>query len=276
MATQILHKYIDFTQNGGYPLTQDDIEFLQDGYSEALLGLVAAGGNITGPMCISGMAVSTSGSDVTVTGGWFVYNQRIIPFTGATVTVTGGNVALVEITESATNPEEYENGSLPESIMTLTATVIAAPTATNATHFPLSALAPWGRDKDWQVISAVSVLPSHIAGTVYYKKDMLNNLYIKTQLATTTLGWADPFPNPQYYEIMTFPVGYRPQTTAHFVAKVGNLDGFFKDSSNVEYLKEFNCKLEPNGKMYMQPIAHSGGSPTYGFTMDINVCFTLD
>jgi hypothetical protein len=46
-------KTIDFTKPGGFPLTQDQLNYLQSAYIEAINALAAMGGGGTSPSCVS-------------------------------------------------------------------------------------------------------------------------------------------------------------------------------------------------------------------------------
>ncbi len=77
-----MHKEIDFTQQGGYPFSQNTLAFLQDGIkglSEAIVGLVG-GGNVI----ISGCKNESmyDGSAVRLSAGWVVYNGELLPHIG--------------------------------------------------------------------------------------------------------------------------------------------------------------------------------------------------
>jgi len=69
---------IDFSKNGGFPLTQNALEFLQTAFKEPMYALGAMFGNKT---IITGMEVG-SGS---VAEGWFIYNGEPIKFTASSL-----------------------------------------------------------------------------------------------------------------------------------------------------------------------------------------------
>lgn len=75
-------KTFDFSKNGGFPLTQDALDFMQQDYQEKYKALAAMGG--TGPFIISGM-VEASGN---VSNGTLFYQNEIIPFVGGAVGAT--------------------------------------------------------------------------------------------------------------------------------------------------------------------------------------------
>lgn len=184
--SQILHKEYDFTQPGGFPLTQDRLKNMQEATGEAVRALIATAGDTTGPIILSGMITTTpSPGTYAVTDGWFIYNGSIIKFTGGSVTPAGGEVPLVEITNTA-NTLVYYNFSEPPVEFINTATVVAGTTLTDTTHFPLADAVEWGvalgithRNGGWIEIETEE--PSVFAtATVRYKHDRIaNTLHIR-------------------------------------------------------------------------------------------------
>src|SRR5579872_2371813 len=131
---------IDFSHAGGFPLTQDELDFLQQAYISCIQALGAAGVSGSAPTILTGMAVTGGGN--TVSSGWFIYGGELVQFTGSTVVPGSGEVALVLITDNTTNLTYNDTSSFPAHHMK-TATLTHAPAVTDATHFPVSALVPW-------------------------------------------------------------------------------------------------------------------------------------
>ncbi len=146
-------KRIDFTQLGGFPLCQDDIAWAMDGVCGAIDAIIQEGGDGTTPFAVSGMAVSGGGN--TVADGWFYYNGELIQFTGGTVTLGSGEVALVEITDSST-ALTFQNGSTPVVVLVKTAALTHAATVTDATHFPVSSLVAAGVARAWANVNNIN------------------------------------------------------------------------------------------------------------------------
>ncbi len=69
------NKRIDFTKTGGFPLTQNALNFMQDSYRNAIEGLANLAGN---KIIISGMEESNG----QVSNGWIFWNGEILPFEG--------------------------------------------------------------------------------------------------------------------------------------------------------------------------------------------------
>ncbi len=225
-------KYTDFSQPGGFPLTQNRLEELVSNLTEGILAVASRGGNIAGPMVMSGMDISedTPGT-IVVTDGWFVYDGKLIRFVGDSVTPGVGEVALVEITTTSTTlPLPYNNATTPNVVNEDVATLIADATVTDDTHFPLSDLKPWGREKNWTTVTFppdTPGTPGNFSGSIKYKKDWLNNtLRLQGEInvfTTTDLGSSyDVTP----VLLTTLPSGYRPLDSSvgpiEFIAHSGS------------------------------------------------------
>lgn len=92
------NKRIDFTQLGGFPLTQDALDFMQQAYQEAIAGLAKLAGDA---VIVSGMTDNGSA----VTDGWILYNGELLPF-------AGGNKQTYFIITDTTGTETFEDDSV--------------------------------------------------------------------------------------------------------------------------------------------------------------------
>lgn len=86
-------KRTDLTKPGGFPLDQDQLNHLQQGYTECLNELALIMGNSTAPFAIRGCRITrtpTTGTlaDYSMTAGSFFWNGEIV-INPATVTLTG-------------------------------------------------------------------------------------------------------------------------------------------------------------------------------------------
>ena len=137
-------KKIDFSYSGGIPFDQDKLDYLQTAYKEIVALLATACVNVVAGQLVvlSGMVVTVVGSDVTVTDGSFIYNGEIYKFTGSTVTLGGGDVALVNIVRATTNLT-YNDGGVHPAIIEETGVLINAPTVTDASNFPVGDMVPF-------------------------------------------------------------------------------------------------------------------------------------
>lgn len=265
-------KGIDFTKLGGYPFTQDTLDYLQTAYTEAVGALCAAGGTATGPMRISGMEVTEpTPGDVAVSDGWFIYNGNLIRFIGDTVT-PGSDVALVEITNGATSLT-FNNGSSHNVLLESTATVIAAASVTDATHFPVSALMPFGREKDWTTDVVINIASIGSTGSVRYKKDYFAN----TLQISGSVTLIDPsagalsYPNVSEAKIYEMPVGYRPPFGRRIVGVVQAPLLLTEDSK--DWLRHVNLYFDGQ-YLWMETPKTASGSTSY--TVVFNAVVPLD
>ncbi len=139
-------KSIDFTQPGGFPLTQDQLGYLQTAYTECVAALAAMGG--AGPFVVSGCVITktlVSGTtyNYSITDGWVYRNGTMIhvPSIGLAGIDESIYAAYMVINDSVSSLV-YNDGSTPNVIfdngISLTAQAIG--TADDSTHFLLSEL----------------------------------------------------------------------------------------------------------------------------------------
>lgn len=219
-----MHKSIDFSQPGGYPFDQDTLDFLQNTYKDVFTQVGKLGVSGSTPSVINGMAVTNSGN--TVANGWFIYGGEIIPFTGSTVTPSGGQVALVLISTTAT-PLNFDDGSTPSVIITKTASLIAGASVTDATHFPVSSMISWqqglglnGRESAFTTIN-INLATGAITGTLQYRKNLITNqLHYKLSIAVATPSALTDAPTSALSLLATLPAGYIPSSAHNVMAAI--------------------------------------------------------
>jgi hypothetical protein len=276
-------KHIDFTQPGGFPLTQDQLDYLQQSYSECISALAAMGTDGTGtPVIITGMVSSISGGTTTISAGWFFYNSELVRFSGGSYgTVPVGDVPLISITPS-TGTLTYSDGSTPGVIFDKVAALVLAPAVTDATHFPFSSLLPYGygfgrnnREQAWSSI-AVSTAAGvgGVTGTIFYKKDFTaNTLQIRGSLTANNAQNFAASPSSLFSLMGTFPAGYIPNNNVYFVANYF-LSSLIKDDLGVAWIKQINCALNTLGQLYVNWIKPDIAVSGYG--ININAVLPLD
>lgn len=104
-------KTIDFSKTGGFPFTQNSLDFLQTSYKELFAAIGGWYGNKT---IITGMEVGGS----SVAEGWFVYNNELIKFNACAL------ATKVDINEVLTSVE-FEDG-LTKSVYKIKTAVCGA------------------------------------------------------------------------------------------------------------------------------------------------------
>ena len=283
-------KTIDFTQDGGFPLTQDELDYLQMAYNEliAVLGGLPVSGSA--PVILKGMAVSGGGN--TVANGWFVYGGELIKFTGSTVTPGGGEVAIVVIATSAT-PLTFDDGSTPNVIIEKTASLTHSATVTNSTHFPVSALVPYavalglvGRDSGWSSTAVAVPIgdPAYTTatGTIYYKKnELINALHIRGEIAVSD---SSAYPTGVVWASQICNLGVSPSGRTVFTGKVLQATGADGGTARVTrsafsatyvpavYLDRVDMYLKTDGYLYADLVK----SDTGFYVVEFNALVPLD
>ncbi len=253
-------KTIDFTKPGGFPLTQDQLNYLQSAYIEATNALAAMGGGGSLPVVLSGTAVSNPATgDYSVTDGWFFYNGEMIRCEASSVSgATGGSDVYMSITETST-PLIYFDGSTPNVINEKTASLGVLPTGTvaDATRFPLTDLTVFGkgfgaanREAAWKTLSVSTSVPDGgVTGTVHYKKDHTSNtLHIRGVLTAANAQNFAASPGSLFYLMGSLPAAYAPVNTGYFMAQYFGA-GLIKDDIGVGWIKQVNCVINTSGQL---------------------------
>ena len=264
-------KKIDFTHPGGFPLTQEQLDYLQSAYTKCIHALGAAGVNGTQPVIVSGMAITYPAANTTsITDGWLLYNGEMIPFTGSTVTATGTDVALVTVVPSSTNLT-YNDGSIYPALLGSTAVLGTGASVTDATHFPVSALktiqqgfGELGREANWNSLAvATSSANGSVNGTIYYKKNFITNtLHIRASLDAFAAQNFAASPGAAFVAMGTLPAGYWPNNVAYFTSYyfAGNL---FKDDLGVSWIKALTSSINATGQIGINFLRPDISIPAY-------------
>ncbi len=279
-------KAIDFTKPGGFPLTQDQLGYLQQAYTETVtaLSLIGSSGG-SAPVVINGMAVSyPSPGAIAVTDGWILYNGEMVRFTASSVSGLGvGTEAYVVIAATA-GSLTYNDGSTPAVIMDKSANLQALPTGTptDAFHFLLSALSPFGkgfginnREQLWNSL-AVSTAPAMggVTGTVYYKKDFTaNTLHIRGFLFANNAQNFAASPGASYYNMVTLPAGYVPVYNVFFTSHY-YLSSLLLDDLGTGYIKQLTSSINSGGQFFINWIKPDVSVSSYG--VNFNAIISLD
>ena len=273
-------KSVDFSHAGGFPLTQDVLDYLQQAYTECLNAFAAMGG--AGPVIISGMGVTVSGGTTTIADGWFFYNGELVQFSsGSYTTIPPGDVVLIDIAPYIGNLS-YNDGSTFGAILSSAASLSLGPTATTTTQFPFSALQPFqlafgqtGRESAWCSLAvSTTAAAGGVTGTVYYKKNFLTNtLQIRAVLGANNAQNFTASPGAIFSLMGVLPTGYIPSNNANFTAYylAGNL---FKDDLGVAWVKQINAVLNTTGQLLINWLKPDVSIT--GYTITFNTVLPLD
>ena len=282
-------KAIDFTQPGGFPLTQDQLGYLQTAYTECLNALAAMGGD--GPFTISGCTVlktHVSGTtyNYSIDPGWVYYQGNMIrvPSIGLAGIDESIHAAYLLIVPTAW-PLTFNNGSTPNVVsdnnLTLTALPIGTPD--DSTRFLLSGLIPFGvgfgnnnKESVWNTL-AVSTSSSSggVTGNIYYRKNYLTNtVQLRGFLASANAQNFAASPAATYYLMATLPNGYRPiYPEAPFFA-LNVFATLFKDDAGVGWIEGINGVLNSGGQVKLVWLKPE--SSIAGYSVTFNTIIPLD
>lgn len=278
-------KKIDFSQPGGFPLTQDQLNYLQQSYTECAHALARMGGDIAGPFIISGISVTNpSLGEYIITDGWLYYNGEIVHCLAGSITGASGGSAPYIVISPFSSSLTFNDGSTPPVIADATATIVSMPTGTptDTTHFPLPQLQPFGmgfgqanRETGWQSMP-VSTLAADggVTGTIFYKKNFITNtLHIRGTLTAANAQNFAASPGTLFYLTGTLPAGYAPANTAYFWAQYFLAAGI-KDDLGVSWIRNINSAVNIAGQIFLNWVRPDIAIPSYG--VNFNAIVPLD
>lgn len=264
-------KQIDFSKVGGFPLTQDTLDFMQQSYTD-VLNAYASLGNISvatnTPYVITGMG--TNG--VTYYKGWFIYNGDIIQFpndinSSMLPALISPAVYGYVISETATALTFNDGNS--NSVLKVKAATIGAGLTISSTFIPLSTKLYSFQEvfgaaaKDTETHSVINAASGNITGNLYFRKNRLTNkMRIRGSLSVNTA-----ISGPAVYNILSS--GILPAYECPFIGV--QTSGTVLDSGGIDYINTLAFSLDTVGHINM--IAIKGAS---NYSVAINVELQLD
>lgn len=273
-------KTIDFSQQGGLPLTQDVIDYLQQSNIEMLAALGKAfvsNNTSTVPVIISGMARVGSA----IADGYLFYGGRIVQFVQTTIPpITAGKelAVIIQETDSAL-VLPFFNGTTPAIKKWQWATLTTQDTglAATSTQFAYSALQPLGAGLAANNMGDVSTANIALAagtgsGTLNYRKNYpANTVHIWGSVSVVVANLTSAPFNP-YYAGPSLPAGYIPAATVPFYCyyRYHNVVPPVDDSGK-DYVRGFNAEVQSTGIISFGLIKASSN-----YTVTFNTIIPLD
>ena len=106
----MMNKRIDFSHLGGFPLTQETLDFLQQSYTGAFEAIAKLAGNFS-------ILTGCEEVGLNINNGWIVYNNEIIPLVGGAK--GDGSILLVDAVDSRV----FDNATTHDVLYTRVATM---------------------------------------------------------------------------------------------------------------------------------------------------------
>lgn len=242
-------KRFDFTQTGGFPLTQDRLKWLQDGRIDGINALAALAG-ITTPCAVSGVEL-TAGSwatSGTVSDGWVFHPALgLMPFVGGSFTAVSNDVIYQDTFPAPPNPLSYESNAQYNVQIQRVASISAG--ATQALR-QLSQTR-WGMNfgKENRTGWLPATLLSGFTGSVQYLYDQLADVvYVKGSVTMQPSGLSfNPFP---WRDAFSISADFVPSSEVYFSTQ---LENYVSDALDL------NPHTGSNGRMRTQVYTVSPG-----------------
>lgn len=270
-------KKVDFTKLGGFPFDQDTLDYLQTAYSE-LMPMLLADLPSGVPVILSGMALSSTSTDVTVANGYFFLNGEIYRCTGTTLPYSSlGSVNAIRLVTS-TVPLTFNNGVTYPTIFTdKSATFSNVLGSFNSTNLNITTFRHWtefvgprAREANWQTVASSTAA---CAGNILYKLNWWNNtLHLRGTLTVSASGVGFP---PTYLQLAVLSAPYVPvSANVPFQMLVRYHNNLFLDSQGNSYITHINAELRTTGSLNAAPIAPAAGITSY--QVSFNTIIPLD
>jgi len=289
-----MSKTIDFSKLGGYPLTQDDLAYLQEAWSEMLAAL-AQNGNVDGPYILYGFEVTATAGVGTLmnyswTAGWIAYQTNLVrvpagTYDGLDTTVDAPYVLLT--TTSVPNALPFDDASTPDVINDVTAAIYAEAigAADTDTYFSFSELVDFGvalgeaNRPAWATLALSSIsAEGAVDGSLLYKKDAIANTLLINGSAVVTLPYnLAALPAPTTVNIGVLPAGFIPNYNWSFILQARALDSganWLKDSTGTQYITDVQGYVGNGGGIVLYPLKPVAGCTVY--VIEISLVVPLD
>ncbi len=273
-------KNIDFSKPGGFPLTQDQLGYMQSAYTEALVALASVGG--TGPIVISGVEMTRTTVSVptytySVTAGWVLYNGEMIRVSAGSITIDASIATLGFAIIRASAPLTYNDGASYNVVNDVTCALTSNPigASDDANYFSVGSLRKYGRETTANTL-AVSTLPADggVSGNIYYRKNFLNNtLQLSAFIGCANVQNFASVSAPQFYVLGTLPIGYRPAANLYFLGLPISVYRL-KDDLDISWLDTVVCSISSTGVLAAKFIRPQASIVSYAFAF--NVLLPLD
>lgn len=266
-------KNLNLTDNGGYPMAQDDFNWLQTAYTEAIEAIVQAAGN--GPYALYGAVVTrvlSAGTvyNYSISAGWIVYGgvPYRVPAMGPVAIDESVDIAQLVITTTSL-PLTFNNTVVNDVINDATVGIGAAAigTADSGTAFGWSELVTYyqalckiGRDAAaTHIVVATAGGAGTCTGDIYYRRNYINNTVSVSGLGKITT----PTDCPAVPIVLRVNVGalpYAPSNACTYAVYCAakNIGGVYnnlmKDGAG-GYRNNLNGGINSGGNIYIDFVA---------------------
>ncbi len=276
-------KSIDFTQPGGFPLTQDQLGYMQTAWQEVVNALLSVGVCNGAPTILTGMQIGTTslggpgGGYVigTVSAGWFIYEGVAVRFPAQTFPlVSSPGEALYIVINSTAAPLIYNSGT-HNAILDATGALQTLPTSTpvDSTHFLFYSLAPFGKEAAFTTDAIYVTGPGSAvtSGSFSYRKNSLTNtLEGVINFSVTNPSSLSAVPYFTFVTVATLPSGYRPLHGGVYFT--GSTTGLVSYGSGSGYFNTLSGFVNTDGTVNLVLM----NSPSSSYSGNINFIISLD
>jgi len=272
---------LDLTKTGGFPFTQDMLDWVQQN-SLAVM-------NMLGAKLLPDSLANTANTPVALVGinpgttqiykaGWLWYNNEILHFptdidaSGLPTLSLGSGLVYGFSIQEVDTPVAYFDGSSHNTKISRTVTIASGVNAITATFIPLTTTIYYFgnglKETSWNTLSGTP--PAGITPTIKYRKHFLSNtveLDIYMLIDSAALG--GPFGGV----VLTLPVGYRPMSTYYFAGIInppGGIPYLYDNQTPTAPIVAIPIWIDTSGNVNIK-VVPSNPSATYPISLRANI-----
>ena len=209
-------KTIDFLKPGGFPVTLETLDFMQQAYNPALLAGFSDAGNT--PVILSGMLPNPLGT--TLSPGWCLIAGELLYCAGG---VLNGGFSPFLVPQTVAGAVEFQDGNLQDAYFTKTAVLVSTTDSTPIGSVYLSAFQHWTNAMIANVrtrikTSTIAFTANRCTGSATFRKDPFTGMVNLSGTLTVTNASTIVLPDI-YYSLYGGQVAaeYRPLATVPFL-----------------------------------------------------------
>jgi len=249
---------LDLTKTGGFPFTQDMLDWMQQNSIAVMKALGAKclppglANTANTPIVLAGLEFNSTTS--TYAPGWLLYNGEILMLPVATA-IPGPILPIGQsygfaIVESD-SPVTYADGSTHNSKISRTITIDKNTDSITAMFIPFASATIYRFDNSLKEPNETHLLISGltgITGDIYYRKNFLNNtVQIR---GTINVVAATIAATPTSQTITTLAATYSPASQdIHWHANAWYDLSMLEDATSLDYINNVSLKLETGGSL---------------------------
>ena len=257
---------LDLTKTGGFPFTQDMLDWIQQnglGVMNMLGAKLLPDGLTNTPNTPVGLVGINPGDTVIYKAGYLWYNNEILHFpvdidtSGLPALSPGSGLVYGFSIQEMDTPVSYFDGTVHNTKISRTVTIVTGADTLTASFIPLTTTIYYFDNGLREIVEThIPISVSSITGDIYYRKNYLNNTLQVRGLLSIPASVINP---PSVITLATLPVAYRPiSQSGLFTGYYRYVSSYLTDVSGIDFIRNVHMELQTNGSLNILPIPAAG------------------